>query len=286
MSDLIESEAGPTESPSDDYGEDAVRTDGWRAILTGTDPGLLRLRKIWNRVPSSPRCKFCASPFKGPGRVLTRLIMHGQSNQNPLFCNACFSALGKRPGGAEVEISVLFADVRGSTGLAEQTTAARFRDLIQEFYRTTSGAIDRNGGLIDKFMGDGVMALFIPIISGEDHAARAIQAGEDVLAAARSQRLTEGGVRVGVGVHSGPAFVGTVGSGDRLDFSALGDTVNIAARLGSVAGPGELVVSRVAWDHTDRGVDGVDARSIPISGRTTGLDVIVASERSVAAPST
>lgn len=285
MSDRIKSDAGPAGLPPVDYGEDAVRSEEWRAILTGTDRGLIRLRKIWNRVPSSPRCKFCASPFKGPGRVLTKLIMHGQSNQNPLFCNACFSDLAKHPGGAEVEISVLFADVRGSTGLAEQTTAARFRDLIQEFYRATSGAIDRNGGLIDKFMGDGVMALFIPIIAGENHSARAIQAGEDVLSAARSQRLTEGGVRIGVGVHSGPAFVGTVGSGDRLDFSALGDTVNIAARLGSVAGPGELVVGRLSWDRAQRDLSGVEARQIPISGRTIGLDVIVARASGTAGPS-
>ncbi|MEO7664785.1 MAG: adenylate/guanylate cyclase domain-containing protein [Candidatus Limnocylindrales bacterium] len=283
MGDQIEIEDRSIASPPEDHGDDAVRTEEWRSILTGTDPGLIRLRKLWNRVPSSPRCKFCASPFKGPGRVLTKLIMHGQSNQNPLFCNACFSDLARHPGGAEVEISVLFADVRGSTGLAEQTTAAQFRGLIQEFYRATSGAIDRNGGLVDKFMGDGVMALFIPIIAGETHAARAIQAGEDVLAAARSRHLTEGGIRVGVGVHSGPAFVGTVGSGDRLDFSALGDTVNIAARLGSVAGPGELVVGRSAWDRAERGFEGVEARQIPISGRTTGLDVVVSRERSAAA---
>ncbi len=262
-------------APVDEPADDAVRTEEWRAILTGTDKSMLRVRKLWGLVPSDPRCKFCSSPFRGPGRILTSLIMHGQSNTNPLLCNACFSQLGKHPGGAEVETSVLFADVRGSTGLAEQVTAAGFRRLIQQFYQVTSEAITHNGGLIDKFMGDGVMALFVPVFSGEDHAGRAIQAGRDLLAAARRPRLIEGGVRVGVGVNTGPAFVGALGSGDRLDFSALGDTVNVAARLGSVAGPGELVVGRAAWDRAALSVEGVEQRSIPIAGRTAGLDVVV-----------
>lgn len=263
---------GPT---ADLDAADLELTEEWRLTLTGADPSLRRLRRFWGAVPSSPRCKFCSSPFRGPGRVLTRLLMHGQSNQNPLFCNACFSSLRKQPGGAEIEISVLFADVRGSTGLAEQTSAAAFRGLIQEFYHATSGAIERNGGIVDKYLGDGVMALFIPIIAGDRHAARAVQAGLDLLAAARRPRLIEGGVRVGVGVNTGQAFVGVLGSGDRLDFSALGDTVNVAARLGSVSGPGELIVSGAVWDLA--GIERPDSerRTIPIAGRHAGFDVVV-----------
>jgi adenylate cyclase len=261
---------------------DAVRTEAWRAILTGADPGMRRLRRIWSHVPSSPRCKFCNSPFRGPGRILTSLIMHGQSNANPLYCNACFSDLGKHTGGAEVEISVLFADVRGSTGLAERTSAAKFRGLIQEFYDATTGAIDRNGGILDKFLGDGVMALFLPVIAGENHPARAIRAGQDMLSAAQRPQLVDVGVRVGVGVNSGLAFVGTVGSGDRLDFSALGDTVNVAARLGSIAGPGELVVSRASWNRASYQVEGVEQRTVPIAGRAAELEVVVVPEHASA----
>jgi len=281
MSERPDLESPPEPEPGNDAAE-VARTEAWRAILNGTDKALLRIRRVWGLVPSDPRCKFCNSPFHGPGRILTSLIMHGQSNQNPLLCNACFSDLGKHPGGAEVETSVLFADVRGSTGLAEQVTAAGFRRLIQEFYQVTSEAITRNGGLVDKFMGDGVMALFVPVFSGEGHAGRAIQAGRDLLAAARRPRLIDGGVRVGVGVNTGPAFVGALGSGDRLDFSALGDTVNVAARLGSVAGPGELVVGRAAWDRSGLSIEGVEQRSIPIAGRSAGLEVIVV--RDPAAP--
>lgn len=258
--------------------EDPARTEEWRKILTGVDPGMLRLRRLWGAVPSPPRCKFCNSPFRGPGRILTSILMHGQSNQNPLFCNACFSDLGKHPGGAEVEISVLFADIRGSTGLAEQTSAAGFRRLIQDFYHLTGDAVDHDGGIVDKYLGDGVMALFIPAIAGENHAARAVAAGLGILAGARRPRLVEGGIRVGVGVNTGLAFVGSVGSGDRLDFSALGDTVNVAARLGSVAGPGELVVSAIAWGLAAIDRSGAERRTIPIPGRNAGLDVVIVRE--------
>jgi adenylate cyclase len=277
-------QAGADAMHVDASGQDAARTEEWRAILTGVDPGMRRLRRLWSYVPSSPRCKFCNSPFRGPGRILTSLIMHGQSNANPLYCNACFSDLGKHTGGAEVEISVLFADVRGSTGLAERTSAAGFRRLIQEFYDATTGAIDRNGGILDKFLGDGVMALFVPVIAGENHPARAIRAGQDMLGAAQRPQLLDVGVRVGVGVNSGLAFVGTVGSGDRLDFSALGDTVNVAARLGSIAGPGELVASRASWERASYGADGVQERTVAIAGRTAELDVVVVPEAATASP--
>src|SRR5207247_2549302 len=80
--------------------------------------------------------------------------------------------------------------------------------------------------------------LFIPVISGSEHAIRAIEAGEAVLRAVEDRALVAGGVQIGVGVHTGEAFVGTVGADDRLDFTALGDTVNVAARPGTEAGAG------------------------------------------------
>src|SRR5215217_1054307 len=199
-------------------GEDQTTAD-WRRMLTGADPYLPRLRRWWRRVPSSPRCKMCAAPFRGPGRVLTRLIMHGASSVSPLLCDMCFSSLRDSPGGAEVPISVLFADIRGSTGIAERTSAAEFTRLIQHFYQGAASAIEANDGIVDKFLGDGVMALFVPVIAGEAHADRAIAAGRAVLAASQTARLADAGAKVGVGVHSGEAFVGTVGTGDRLDFS-------------------------------------------------------------------
>ena len=268
------------EAPPSD--PDDKNSEIWRQVLTGTDPGLPRLRRMWGRIPSSPRCKLCAAPFRGPGRLLTRVMMHGPSSSNPLLCNACFGQIRQYPGGAEIEISVLFADIRGSTGIAERTSAAAFRQLVQHFYHRAAKAIDDNGGVIDKFLGDGIMVLFIPVVAGDAHARRAIEAGEAILAAVGDPMLVEGGVRVGVGVHTGLAFVGTMGTDDKLDFSALGDTVNVAARLGSDAGPGELLVTRTSWLAAGRGEPDT-LRELAVKGREAPLEVVVVGARTPAA---
>jgi adenylate cyclase len=252
--------------------EDAT-TAQWRSMLTGEDPSLVKIRRRWRRLPAAPRCKVCASPFHGVGGAFARLVWHGPVPNNPMLCKACFGKMAGHPGGAELPISVVFADVRGSTGLAERTSAAEFRSLIQAYYRSAAVAIDQNGGIIDKFLGDGVMALFIPVISGASHAARAIEAGRAILAAVERDGLAAKGLMVGAGVHTGEAFVGVVGGDEKVDFTALGDTVNVAARLGSLAGPGELLVSRAAWDEAGLGPPAVE-RDVEIAGRTGSLSVV------------
>jgi adenylate cyclase len=252
--------------------EDPV-TAQWRAMLTGEDPSLAKARRVWRRVPAAPRCKVCASPTQGIGGAVARLFWHGPMRDNPLLCKACFGKLSGHPGGAELEISVIFADVRGSTGLAERSSASDFRSLIQAYYRSAAVAVDDNGGIIDKFLGDGVMALFIPVITGENHAARAVMAGRAILAAVEHDGLARRGLMVGAGVHTGEAFVGVVGSDEKTDFTALGDTVNIAARLGGLAGPGELLVSRAAWDRAGLGAPPAE-REVEIAGRTGNLTVV------------
>jgi adenylate cyclase len=249
-------------------------TRQWRALLTGEDETLHRIRRVWRHVPSAPRCKVCASPFHGLGGAVARLFWHGPMPGSPLLCRACFGSLSQHPGGAEIEITVVFADVRGSTGLAERSSAAEYRSLLQAYYRSAASAIDANGGIIDKFLGDGVMALFIPVITGENHAGRAIHAGEAILAAVERDGLAGRGLMVGAGVHTGVAFVGVVGGSEKIDFTALGDTVNIAARLGSLAGPGELLTSRVAWDRA--GLEPpAEERTVEIAGRADRLAVVV-----------
>src|SRR5207249_3585913 len=97
----------------------------------------------------------------------------------------------KHPGGAEVEISVLFADVRGSTGLAENASPAQFRNRLQAFYKAAWDAINNRDGILDKFLGDGVMALFIPGIAGALHAARAGAAGGAAVTSSVAPQMLE-----------------------------------------------------------------------------------------------
>jgi adenylate cyclase len=260
---------------SDEVLPRSEKTEEWRTILMGDDKQLPNLRRRLGRLPSDPRCKLCATPFRGPGRLLTKLINHGPSQSNPLLCSLCFRHLRDSPGGAEIELTVLFADIRGSTGLAERTSAADFRRLVQQFYFRAAKAIHDHDGIVDKFLGDGIMALFLPVVTGGKHAALAIDAGEAMLKEVRDPQLVVGGVGVGVGVHTGEAFVGTVGSDERLDFTALGDTVNVAARLGSDAGAGELLVSASAWRAAGRDEAGVERRRLAVKGRTEPLQVVV-----------
>jgi len=262
------------ETPLDGQPSEPDSTEEWRRMLTGVDRQLPLLRRAWRTVPSGPRCKLCAAPFHGPGKVLTKVFQHGQSQQNPLLCSFCFAKLRDHVGGADIELSVLFADVRGSTSLAERLGAATFRAHLQQLYRFAHHAVESRDGVIDKFLGDGVMALFIPVWTGADHADRAIQSAIDLIQAVEASELRAAGVRVGAGVHTGPAFVGVIGSGERLDFTALGDTVNVAARLGGDADAGELLVSAEAWDARREDRVPADRRSMTVRGRAEPLEVI------------
>jgi adenylate cyclase len=271
-------------APDGPAGEtEQAEADHWRALLTGEDPALISLRRRWARIPSSPRCKVCAAPFHGPGRILTKLMVHGQSVVNPTMCQTCFRNLSGHPGGAELDISIVFADIRGSTGLAETMAAAAFHKALQTFYGLATKAVEHHGGYIDKYLGDGVMALFIPVIAGDAHAERALAAGLELVAAVEHSSLPREGVRIGAGIHHGLAFVGILGSGEKLDFSALGDTVNVAARLGAIAGPGEVVASRDVWTAAGRAPDGGEARRVELTGRHEPLDVVIVQPTAVAA---
>jgi adenylate cyclase len=247
----------------------------WRGMLDGSDPSLKKLRGGWHRLPGPPRCKVCAAPFNGVGGVVSRVLQHKHKLPgNPLLCNMCFGALAKNPGGAEIDVSVLFADIRGSTGLAEKVGAARFRKLLQSYYAKATSVIEANDGIIDKLLGDGVMALFIPVIAGENHRLRAIEAGRGVIRAVERSDLPSAGVRVGVGIQSGTAFVGVMGSGDQLDFSALGDVVNTAARLGALAGPAELLVAADAWRQAGLSTDRRTIRRLEVAGRAGSVETV------------
>ena len=248
-------------------------TDLWRGRLTGEDRSVVAMRRFWHRIPHGPRCKVCAAPFDGVGGLVTRVVQHGRSTANPTMCGMCFGHLADHPGGAEIDISIIFADIRGSTAIAESIGPASFRTALQTFYQLAARAIEDNGGSVDKYLGDGVMALFIPVIAGEGHAECAVAAAVAIVEAVERSSLPASGIRVGAGVQRGTAFVGVLGSGDRLDFSALGDPVNVAARLGALAAAGEVLASAEVWGDAEPNVVG-ERRTVEIAGRQEPLDVV------------
>jgi len=247
-----------------------TREEMWQRMLTGNYPRLHRMRRMWGALPSPPRCKLCNAPFRGPGSVLMRTIGYGPSSLNRRLCNWCLRGISKGPGGAEVEIAVLFADVRGSTAIAERLPPEEYSRLIARFYGSAAEVIDEWDGIVDKFVGDEAMALFIPSFTENRQAEKAIAAARGLLEA------TESDVPLGVGVHFGRSFVGAVGEGDVKDFTALGDTVNAASRLTSLAGAGEALISAEAAGAGGLKTSGLERRTLELRGREQPLDAWVA----------
>jgi len=258
-----------------EHDREQQQNEAWRAVLMGDTRGLDLTRKIVRRIPAGPRCKLCEAPMNAPGSILLKPFGFGPSKLNRRLCRACFRHIEKHPGGAEVELSLLFADVRGSTGLAERMPAQEYSRLVSRFYGAAARVVDGWNGLVDKFVGDEVVALFVPGFAGEDHASRAIGAGRELLRETGNDG-TEPWVPVGAGVHTGIAFVGRVGEGDACDFTAVGDAVNTAARLASSAGAGELLVSRAAVRAAGFEATGLESRTLELRGRDETVDAVVA----------
>ncbi len=147
--------------------------------------------------------------------------------------------------------------------------------LMARFYGTAAEVVDHYEGIVDKFVGDEVMALFIPGFTGEDHAARSVAAGRQLLEATGNDR-GDPWIALGGGLHTGVAYVGTVGEGDARDFTALGDPVNIAARLVSVAGAGELLVSSAAAATAGLDTAALERRALDLRGHAEKVDAWVA----------
>jgi adenylate cyclase len=249
----------------------------WRDFLTGRVEGLEQLKSVFRRLPSAPRCKACQAPFGGIGGKLLWFTPWRRWRANAALCTICTLGLGMSVGGAEVEATFLFADIRGSTTVAEHMRPAEFHAILDRFYRVCAKAVDENGGLLDKFLGDGVVAFFVPVFTGDaGPAASAIRAGREILDAVRGDDGAPAWLPVGVGVHTGLAYIGVLGiEGGQLDFTGVGDAVNTAARLGSVADAGELLVSIASAERASLETEGLERRTLDLKGREEPVDVVV-----------
>jgi adenylate cyclase len=200
-------------------------------------------RRVMRALPHGPRCKYCYAPFKGIGPVF-RIAGFGPSRLNPTLCNSCFEKLPL--GGEEMEVGVLFVDVRGFTGMAERMPPAELQERLHRFYRIAGDVLVAHDGLIDKLVGDEVMALFLPPISDHDAVEQMVEAGLELV----RRVSTEVGLPLGAGADFGVAFVGNVGpSEEAKNFTALGDVVNTASRLQGAAEAGRLVLSERVWSR-------------------------------------
>lgn len=251
---------------------EALRSDEWRVILTEGHGSLVRARRLFRVLPSDPRCKVCANPFGGVGGRVLGLAGWTPSRKNPNLCARCCDALP--PGGADVDVAVLFADVRGSTGLGERADPAVYAGLLNHFYAVATDVLLRHDAVIDKLIGDEVMALFVRGVSGPAYRRRAIDAGLDLLRAVGYGTAAGSWLALGVGVGAGTAYVGNVG-GAVVDFTALGDPVNVASRLQGHAAAGELLVAGGVDDAHAAGAGAPGLRTLDLRGRDAPVEAYV-----------
>jgi adenylate cyclase len=216
----------------------------------------------------------CNSPFGPPFGPPLRLIGKGRWPGNPRYCRGCFRDLYAHREGAEIECTLFFADVRGSTGLAESIPASAYRGLLDRFYAAASEVLIGHEAVVDKFAGDEVVGLFIPAMAGETHAKRAIDAGLALLRAT-GHAEERPWVPIGIGINTDVAYVGAVGTAEHVEFTALGDAVNVTARLASAARPGELLVTETTATAADLEAPADAHRTLTLRGKSTPTEVIV-----------
>jgi adenylate cyclase len=177
--------------------------------------------------------------------------------------------------GIEMEVTLMFADIRGSTALAQELGPSAFHKLIDRFYRVATEALIASDALIEKLIGDEVAGIYAPGIAGPDHAARALAAATALLEGTGHRDPDGPWIPVGAGVHTGIAYVGAVGSANTMSvITVLGDAANTAARLGSAADTGEILVSNTCREH-GADVGDAESRHLELRGRAEPLPVRV-----------
>ncbi len=231
-----------------------------------------RLHRFFNILPHDPRCKLCHAPFQGiGGMAVGALYGRKQSSLNPHFCNVCEDFAKKFPGGAEVKMSMLFVDVRGSTALSEKMSPIEFQKLINRFFVGSTKAIAEEDGLVEKLAGDAVAAFWGAGFAGQGYVAKTVRAAQKIQKVMAQQKIP-----VGVGVHTGVAYFGAMGEENGLvNISAIGDEVNTAARIASKAAAGEILISEAALSQAEVDTSELESRKLELKGISQPVSVRV-----------
>lgn len=183
-------------------------------------------------------------------------------------------------GGKKTDIACLFVDIRGFTPMSEALSPEEVVGILNEYLSLTSSCIFNNNGTLDKFIGDATMAIFNAPLPLDDYIFRAVKTAMDIAKGSEelSKKLLEKfgkTVSFGIGVNCGPAVVGNIGTEKRMDYTAIGDTVNTAARLESNAKPGQVLISRAVYDALAGRIEATSIGEIPLKGKSNGIEVFV-----------
>jgi len=230
---------------TDTFAPDDGNAELWYQIFADGHPDLKKQHTFHSKLPQDPRCRLCLVPFRGIGGWYMRLRGKKPSSRNPHYCNACDGFLDAFPGGAEVNMSVLYVDIRNSVPTAEALPPVDVSRRINAFLDRTTRVITDNDGFIMAFYGDCVVAVWPPGFVGSGHAAKALATAKQVVARGALRDHLGQEIPVGAAVHSGPVQISTVtaGKGQFRDVSIFGHNVNVTARLAGAAGAGEALAS-------------------------------------------
>lgn len=219
--------------------------------------------------PASPpalaaQCPICGTLLSGALARVYRVAGIKRSPRNPNICSRCDTHVEE---GRLVEMTVVFADLSSFTELTHELGAQRTHEVVDAFLRAASGIITRHGGFIDKYIGDAVMALFNVPIRHDDHARRAVAAALELQSsmASLSERFHMD-LKAAVGIASGWARVGRLGSEESKDITAIGDVVNVAARLEAKTNPGEVLISHDVYEKVAADFPGVAEERLALKG--------------------
>ena len=225
----------------------------WYKFLTEGETLPRHFHHLMGLLPSSPRCKLCNSPFKGWGGFLMHLAGRDQSRYNPRYCEKCERF--EHPGGAVIELTMLFADVRGSATLAEQLGAHEFSQLMNWFYTTATDILVKTDALVDRLLGDEVIGLYVPGFTGSQHPRRAVKAAQRLLEATGHRTPQGPWLPVGIGsTRDRPSWAWLEACTEVQQISPHSGTMSISLHASlPQRGAGEILISDAAY--TASGLD-------------------------------
>lgn len=210
------------------------------------------------------QCVVCGTALAGLLGYLFRIVGISRSTRNPNLCTRCNTHVEE---GSIVEISVLFADLSSFTELTQELGPKRTHEVIDAFLKMATNILVKHYGFIDRYIGDAVMAFFNAPVQRDDHAAQAVDAALEIQAGMSQLQERFGlDLKAGVGIATGWARVGRIGSEDRKDYTAIGDVVNLAARLEGQARPGEILIHSRVYEEVAADFPDTPSESLWLKG--------------------
>jgi class 3 adenylate cyclase len=219
--------------------------------------------------------------IRGPFSLLFKPFGIKKSRMHPNLCTICesmFTKVMKRKQ-IPIPITILFADIRGYTDLSQHIEATRLNTLLHCFYDHCSAAIWEQDGIINKFIGDAVLAIFNFPLTRKEHVQNAVSAAVQLQNDCQHLKEEIGlsevhSLGVGIGIHTGECFMGEVGTTYK-DFTAIGPVVNLASRLQGAAGIGETVVTAAVFDHVKEQFPAAQERILTLKGVNNPVEAYV-----------